>query len=114
MSVNEDLKNAGLAERVGLIVYLKNASDQYKLRKYGDIVYFSKQMNYCMIYVDHDEANTEFNEIASLDFVKKIEISAEDNIDLTSEHIETQILDMAKKAEAELQKRQEENGDILK
>ncbi|WP_281196491.1 DUF2129 domain-containing protein, partial [Lactobacillus acetotolerans] len=41
MSINQDLENTGITKRLGLIVHLKPASDQYKLRHFGDIVYFS-------------------------------------------------------------------------
>lgn len=111
MSVNQDLKATGLARRVCLIIYLVNASDQYKLRKYGDIVYFSKKMKYCVVYVDEDDAKREKNEISALKFVKKVEFSEKDDVDLDSEHIEKQITEMAKDAEEKLQKK---NEDLMK
>lgn len=109
MSINEELKSVGLQQRDGIIVYLDNISNQYRLRKYGDIVYFSKKMKYCVIYIDNNDAEKIKDEIANLDldFVKMVEDSATDKIDLDSAYIEEQIQDLAQKAEAELAERQE-------
>ena len=43
MSINKDIEGTTLVKRVGLIIYLSSASDKYRLRRYGDIVYFSKK-----------------------------------------------------------------------
>lgn len=114
MSINKDIADAGLSQRAGLIVYLKNASDQYKLRHFGDIVYFSKKMRYCMLYIDLNDLDYELSEISELDFVDHVEISEKDQLNLDSKHIEKQLVEMSEKAEVELQKRQKENEDILK
>ena len=113
MSINLDLKDSSLVQRTGLIIFLKNASDQYKLRHYGDIVYFSKKMCYCVLYVDSKDAEQEMNEISNLDFVKYVEYSQEEEIDLSSEHLETQITDLAQEAEDKLLKKQTENEGKL-
>lgn len=112
MSISRDLENTGITQRTGLIIFLKNASDQYKLRRYGDIVYFSKKMCYCVLYVDTKAVTDELKEISSLDFVKHVELSEENNIDLSSSHIETQITDLAQKAESKLLDMEKEGGDI--
>lgn len=49
----------------------------------------------------------------SLDFVEKVEKSNWNQIDLSSDHIENQIRDLAKKAEKTLQERQEDTEQIL-
>lgn len=112
MSVNHDLERTEITQRTSLIIFLKNSSYQYKLRRYGDIVYFSKKMGYCVLYVDSAEVNDELEEINSLDFVKHVERSNEESIDLSSSHIENQIVDMAKKAEDKLLSMQKEGGDV--
>lgn len=114
MSINQDLKDNGLSPRTALIIYLTNISDQFKLRRYGDIVYFSKKMKYCVLYVDSNEAEREKKKISALDFVRYVDLSEQDNIDLSAEHIEGQIADLAKKAEDKLQKEQQENEDLFK
>lgn len=113
MSINKEIEGTHLIKRVVLIIYLKSVSDQYKLRRYGDIVYFSKKMKYCVLYVSRRDAKEIQREIASLDFVTYVEISAEDQVDLNSEHIEKQIADMAKEAEEKLQLEQEKNEDQI-
>ena len=94
MSINKEIEGTHLIKRVALIIYLKSVSDQYKLRRYGDIVYFSKKMKYCVLYVSRRDAKEIQREIASLDFEK-------------------QIADMAKEAEEKLQLEQEKNEDQI-
>lgn len=113
MSINKEIEGTHLIKRIALIIYLKSVSDQYKLRRYGDIVYFSKKMKYCMLYVNRREAKEMQKQISNLDFVTYVEISAEDEVNLDSEHIEKQITDMAKAAEEKLQLEQEKNEDQM-
>lgn len=113
MSINKEIEGTHLIKRVALIIYLKSVSDQYKLRRYGDIVYFSKKMKYCILYVNRREAKEMQKQISNLDFVTYVEISAEDEVNLDSEHIEKQITDMAKAAEEKLQLEQEKNEDQM-
>ena len=113
MSINKEIEGTHLIKRVALIIYLKSVSDQYKLRRYGDIVYFSKKMKYCMLYVNRREAKEMQKQISNLNFVTYVEISAEDEVNLDSEHIEKQITDMAKAAEEKLQLEQEKNEDQM-
>lgn len=113
MSINKEIEKTRLTKRVALIVYLKTISDQYKLRHYGDIVYFSKKMKYCVLYVDRQEAKEIKKNIAELDFVTYVEISAEEKVNLDSEHIENQIAQMAQEAEKQLQLEQENSEEQL-
>lgn len=107
MSINQDLAKTVLTQRQGLIVYLNSISNQYKLRRFGDIVYFSKKMGYCVLYVDLSEADKVYTTLNSLDFVKRIDRINGEGIDLSSTHIEQQIKDLAVAAEKQLD--QQEN-----
>lgn len=109
MSISDEIKAAGLSPRVGLVVFLKNISDQYKLRRFGDIVYFSKKMKYCMIYVDQKFAKDVKAELSALNFVSRVEFSNGDRVNFESQHIEKQLQELAQKAEKKLQ---ENNGEI--
>ena len=113
MGVEEDLANKNIIQRQSLTVYLNSISDQYKLRRYGDIVYFSKKFAYCIMYVNKKEIEQVCHDLNSLDFVEKVEKSNWNQIDLSSDHIENQIRDLAKKAEKTLQERQEDTEQIL-
>lgn len=113
MSINREIENTRLIKRVALIIYLKSISDQYKLRHYGDIVYFSKKMKYCVLYVNRKEAKEIQNQIGQLDFVNYVEISAEEKVNLDSQHIEGQLVEMAKEAEKKLQLEQNKNEDQI-
>ena len=113
MSIKQDLKNKNIGQRTSLIVYLNSISNQYKLRRYGDIVYFSKKFGYCIIYVNQNEADQVTQSLNALDFVDKVERSKWEQIDLSSDHIEKQISDLAADAERKLQERQEDTEQIL-
>lgn len=112
MSVNQELEEAGLNQRIALIIYLKNVSDQFKLRRFGDIVYFSKKMKYCVLYVNKADGKAKAQEIGHLSFVRGIISSQKDKVDLTGPHIEKQLQDLAKQAEEKLRQKAKENGDL--
>ncbi len=113
MSINHDLVASNVTKRQGLIVYLNSVSNQYKLRRFGDIVYFSKKMNYCVLYVDQNDADKTIAVLNSLDFVNGVDRSSGENIDLSSTHIEQQIKDLASEAEEQLLEEQEKNTEQL-
>lgn len=113
MSINHDLVASNVTKRQGLIVYLNSVSNQYKLRRFGDIVYFSKKMNYCVLYVDQKNADKTIAVLNSLDFVNGVDRSNGENIDLSSTHIEQQIKDLASEAEEQLLEEQEKNTEQL-
>ncbi|WEV40611.1 YlbG family protein [Lactobacillus sp. ESL0684] len=102
MSINQDITGTPIQKRQGLIVYLNSAGNQYKLRYYGDIIYFSKKLCYCIMYVDYALAKQTVQTLNSLDFVEKVEFAQTQNVDLTSSHIEQQITDLAQAAEEKL------------
>lgn len=100
MTINQELADLDLPKRTSLIVYLRNAnSDQFKLRRFGDIVYFSKKMHYLIMYVDQEKVEEMLQQLEKLTFVKKVEVSEADQIDLDNQQIEDQIKDLAKEAE---------------
>ena len=113
MSIEQDLANKNIIQRQSLIVFLNSISDQYKLRRYGDIVYFSKKFAYCIMYVNKKEIEQVCHDLNSLDFVEKVEKSNWNQIDLSSDHIEKQIAELAKEAEKTLQERQEDTEQLL-
>ncbi len=105
MSVNHDVMNSLLTMRTALLVYLKKPSDQYRLRRYGDIVYFSNRLGYCVLYVNKVDVAEKKATIESLNFVTNVQVSADEDVNLNGTHIEQQIAEMAKAAEAELANR---------
>ena len=113
MSIKQDLTNKNISQRLSIIVYLNSVSNQYKLRHYGDIVYFSKKLGYCILYVNQNEIEQVMRNLTALDFVDRVERSKWDQIDLSSDHIEQQITDLAADAERKLQERQENTEQLL-
>ncbi|BDR60426.1 YlbG family protein [Lactobacillus xylocopicola] len=113
MSINQDLVDTTLTKRQGVVVYLNSVSNQYKLRRYGDIVYFSKKMGYCILYVDQEELDQVIEQLNRLNFVDQAEKAVSDEVDLSSSHIEEQITTLAQEAEQKLQGSQEKNTDHI-
>ena len=70
-------------------------------------------MKYCILYVNRKEAKDMKNQIGQLDFVNYVEISPEEKVNLDSQHIEGQLVKMAKEAEKKLQLEQEKNEDQM-
>ncbi|ERI10522.1 YlbG family protein [Aneurinibacillus aneurinilyticus] len=61
--------------RVGLAVYVKNAKAARNLRKFGNIHYISRRMNYVSMYTAADMLEDTIERISKLDFVTRVEKS---------------------------------------
>jgi uncharacterized protein YlbG (UPF0298 family) len=110
MSINQELAEQEIPSRTSLIVYLRNVNnDQFKLRRFGDIVYFSKKLHYLILYVNKGEAEETADKLRTFSFVKKVEFSQNDALDLDNQKIEQQISDMAKEAEEKLNQTDKED-----
>lgn len=110
MSINQELAEQEIPSRTSLIVYLRNVNnDQFKLRRFGDIVYFSKKLYYLILYVNKGEAEETADKLRAFNFVKKVEFSQNDALDLDNRKIEQQISDMAKEAEEKLNQTDKED-----
>ena len=71
MSINQELADQEIASRTSLIVYLRNVNnDQFKLRRFGDIVYFSKKLHYLILYVNQAEAEETASKLRTFSFPK--------------------------------------------
>lgn len=110
MSINQELAEQEIPSRTSLIVYLRNVNnDQFKLRRFGDIVYFSKKLHYLILYVNKSEAEETADKLRAFNFVKKVEFSQNDALDLDNRKIEQQISNMAKEAEEKLNQTDKED-----
>ncbi len=73
VTINQELADLDLPKRTSLIVYLRNAnSDQFKLRRLGDIVYFSKKMHYLIMYVDQEKVEETLQQLEKLTLSKRL------------------------------------------
>lgn len=61
--------------RVGLAVYVKNAKAARNLRKFGNIHYISRRLNYVSMYTEADMLEDTIERISKLDFVTRVEKS---------------------------------------
>lgn len=113
MSICDELSDTAISQRQGLIVYVNSASKQYKLRRYGDVVYFSSRMGYCILYVNQKECDEVIAALADLDFVNRVEKTVSDSVNLDASHIEQQIVNLAHEAEEKLQTKEKKSLDQL-
>lgn len=106
--VYQDLNNNKIEKRRSLTVWLYRARDQFKLRHYGDIVYFSRKNAYVIIYVDDDKVDQIIEELQHKSFIKNVEKSQHENLNFSAEYENNLMEEMRKQAEQML-----ENGDSL-
>ena len=64
-----------IAERTGLIIWLSDPKSYKSLEKYGSLHYFSKKMNYAVLYVNKEHAEDVVANLTRLPFVKSVELS---------------------------------------
>lgn len=62
-------------KRIGLAVWVKNRRSARQLKRFGNIHYISKRMNYVSMYVNADEIEQKIRQIQKLHFVTKVERS---------------------------------------
>lgn len=72
-----------LIERQALIIWLYSTKNIKKLRKHGYIYYISRRMKYAVMYVNKNEAEEIKKEISAYFFVREVEFSYRDDIDMT-------------------------------
>ena len=61
-----------IRDRVGLVVYLDSFRQAAILKRYGNLTYVSKRMDYVILYVDRDRLNSVKKRLARLNSVKKV------------------------------------------
>ncbi|MGR3741922.1 YlbG family protein [Companilactobacillus sp. DQM5] len=71
--------------RKGLIIWLYSLRGQKELRKFGNIYYISKKMKYVIMYIDKNDIDKVVNKVSRMKFVKKVEFSYRDEIDMNFE-----------------------------
>jgi uncharacterized protein YlbG (UPF0298 family) len=62
-------------KRLGLAVYVKNVKSARNLRKFGNVHYVSRRLNYVSMYVPEDTLEQTIERISRLDFVTRVERS---------------------------------------
>lgn len=72
-----------MIERQSLTVWLYSTKHIKELRKHGYVHYFSRKMKYAILYVDKKDAEDVANTINNYFFVREVEMSHRDDIDMT-------------------------------
>lgn len=106
--VFKDESNNKMTARTQIIVWLYQISDQYKLRRFGNIIYFSCKNKYVVLYVSSEYASKVITELKSKNYVQSVETSKTDKLDFSAEHEEKMMRELKEEAE----KLREENEDL--
>jgi len=106
--VFKDESNEKMTPRTQIIVWLNQISDQYKLRRFGNIIYFSRKNKYVILYVSSQYAAKTIAELRSKSYVQSVETSKTDELDFSAEHEEKMMQELKEEAE----KLREENEDL--
>lgn len=106
--VFKDESNNKMTARTQIIVWLYQISDQYKLRRFGNIIYFSRKNKYVVLYVSSEYASKVITELKSENYVQSVETSKTDKLDFSAEHEEKMMRELKEEAE----KLREENEDL--
>lgn len=72
-----------MIKRQALIVWLYSTKQIKELRKHGYIHYYSRKMKYAIIYVDKKDAEKVQETINNYFFVRQVDVSYRDDIDMT-------------------------------
>lgn len=70
-------------ERQSLVVWLYTLKQLKNIRKFGHVQFISKRLRYVILYINRDEEKETIEKLTRLHFVKKVEISHRDEIDMT-------------------------------
>lgn len=71
-----------IKERVSVSVWVYSLKQLRQLRRYGMIYYVSKRMKYVVMYLDKSNLETASKALNNLRFVKKVEVSPRQEIDM--------------------------------
>ena len=72
-----------LIKRQGVIVWLYTLKNLNQLKRLGYVHYVSNRMKYAIMYVNNDLTETVVEKLQQLHFVRSVELSYRDNIDMT-------------------------------
>lgn len=72
-----------MIERQSLIIWVYTLKHLKNLRKFGYIHYISKKSKYIVMYVDKNQAENVIQQLQKLHFVRQVDLSYRDDIDMT-------------------------------
>jgi|SRR5690625_7474453 len=62
-------------KRQGIIVWFQHRRNLKHIKRFGNVVYISKNMRYAVVYVNQSEIGAKENELKKLPFISKVERS---------------------------------------
>ncbi|GGM20457.1 UPF0298 protein [Paraliobacillus quinghaiensis] len=62
-------------KRQGLIVWFQHMKNMKQIKRYGHLIYVSRNLKYAVVYVDQEEAEDKLVKLQKLPFITKVEHS---------------------------------------
>ncbi|MGX7139875.1 YlbG family protein [Facklamia languida] len=72
-----------VVKRQSLVVWLYTLKQWKQLRKFGTVHFISDRLKYVILYVNEADASSIMTQLKSLNFVREVEPSYRDEIDMT-------------------------------
>ncbi|MGF3142177.1 YlbG family protein [Facklamia sp. P13064] len=88
-------------KRKSLVVWLYSLKQWKQLRKYGTVHYLSERLKYAIMYVNDSQLDETLSSLRKLNFVRELEVSYRDDIDMTFKDAIKDRIDPDLKAEEE-------------
>ncbi|UUX34287.1 YlbG family protein [Fundicoccus culcitae] len=92
-----------MVERQALIIWVYTLKHVKNLRKYGYIHYTSKKSKYIVMYVDKQQAPSVIKQLNQLHFIRQVDVSHRDEIDMTFKDAIPNRIDPNQRKEVETQ-----------
>ncbi|MCR8969253.1 YlbG family protein [Facklamia sp. 7083-14-GEN3] len=70
-------------KRKSIVVWLYTLKQWKQLRKYGTVHYLSERLKYAIVYVNDSQIDETLTSLRNLNFVREVEVSYRDDIDMT-------------------------------
>ncbi|MGX7109408.1 YlbG family protein [Facklamia miroungae] len=70
-------------KRKSIIVWLYTLKQWKQLRKYGSVHHISERLKYAIMYVNDSQLDETLSSLRKLNFVREVELSYRDDIDMT-------------------------------
>ncbi|MDL4841285.1 YlbG family protein [Aquibacillus rhizosphaerae] len=64
-----------LTKRQGIIVWFQHMKNIKQIKRYGHLIYVSKELRYAVLYVHQDEIEDKQNKLNKLPYVSKVDLS---------------------------------------
>lgn len=62
-------------QRQGLVIWFQHMKNMKQIKRYGHLIYVSRNLKYAVVYVDKDEVDDKLIKLEKLPFITRVEKS---------------------------------------